>query len=453
MTPLASSAPLPDLPVRVDWQKVFLFVVAVLASTVLLKIGPIQYLELIYFGLIFLLALVYVQKGYVTHWYRPFLWIAVSYLVFCIAAFSLALASLRFDFYLPAVIDPLKRPVLISLSRILELVASVAAMLYMAQLFRKDLVKARFAMRVYFWTGFASGVYSLLSLPIDLAGIGQWGAYSNLHRLRGFYNEGGPYGLYVISVLLVGIALDQLRWEPRVRVRWALGTMAIVFFLSGSKAALLAALTVIAVNGIFAQSMARRLTIAAAGLAVLLIIPHFVDLRGALRQYQLNAAAYERLSHLHPKDGNFVYGRVAGAFLVPRMIAAHPLTGIGWGNYGILRNAPEYRGAAVFVEDADDPGLGIFGLAAETGLPLLAFLIGILFLPFFYLRALRAPAYLTNLALLQPIVHLFGAQLNLTYPWVATAFALGVAYGLKRDQPFKTGKPALPASLISFPVS
>jgi hypothetical protein len=158
-----------------------------------------------------------------------------------------------------------------------------------------------------------------------------------------------------------------------------------------------------------------------------------------LRQYQATAAQYERLSHLHSNDASFVYGRVAGAFIVPRMIAAHPITGVGWGNYGILRNAPEYRGAAVFTEDADDPGLGIFGLAAEMGLPLLGGLLFLLFLPFFYLRHLRTPIWLSNLALVQPIVHLYGAQLNLTYPWIVTAFALGL--GLHYSGPIQISQP------------
>ncbi|MES2391442.1 MAG: hypothetical protein V4555_07365, partial [Acidobacteriota bacterium] len=48
--------------------------------------------------------------------------------------------------------------------------------------------------------------------------------------------------------------------------------------------------------------------------------------------------------------------------------------------------------------------------------------------PYLYARRVHAPLYIRNLALLQPLVHLFGAQLNLTYPWVTTAFALALTY-------------------------
>ena len=35
-------------------------------------------------------------------------------------------------------------------------------------------------------------------------------------------------------------------------------------------------------------------------------------------------------------------GRLGGAVLVPRMIADHPWTGIGLGNYPLMRNDPHY---------------------------------------------------------------------------------------------------------------
>jgi hypothetical protein len=412
------------------WQKLFLFITAVLASTIDLKLGAMQYLEIIYFVLIFVLLLVFVEGGYRGAWYRIVFFMAIGYTVFSIAAFVLALASLRFNFYLPLYLGPLKMPFIITLARIAELVASVAAMLYLAQIFAKDVQKVRFTTIVYFWTGIASGIFSILSIPLNMAGLAIPGpiplAAYGANRLRGFYNEGGPYGLYVLSIFVIGYAIERQGWIRRGRVRLAMAFMVPVFVMCYSKAGFLALLTVFIFNGLFARSLTQRLIILGTGLTVFIGITQIVDIPAVLRGYQATAAQYERLSHFHSKDPNFVYGRVAGAYIVPRMIAEHPLTGVGWGNYGLLRNAPEYRGAAVFTEDADDPGLGIFGLAAELGLPLLGGLLILLFLPFFYLRSLGSPVWLSNLALVQPIVHLYGAQLNLTYPWVVTAFALGL---------------------------
>ena len=198
--------------------------------------------------------------------------------------------------------------------------------------------------------------------------------------------------------------------------------------MSASKAAIMAAAALLLFNSLFAGSHRRRAISVFVLCIVILIALQTLNVGNTLQVFAHTADTYERLSHLHANDGNFVIGRVAGLFIVPRMIAAHPLSGVGWGNYGFLRNLPEYRGASAFAFDIDAPALGLLGSAAEFGIPLDLFLIFLLFLPFLYLRRLRCPAYLTNLALLQPLVHLFGGQLNLTYPWIVTAFALGLAY-------------------------
>jgi hypothetical protein len=56
------------------------------------------------------------------------------------------------------------------------------------------------------------------------------------------------------------------------------------------------------------------------------------------------------------------------------------------------------------------------------------FVIGVTFYPYFYLRRRDVPLPIKNLALIQPVVHLCGAQLNLTFPWLMTAFALALGY-------------------------
>ena len=123
------------------------------------------------------------------------------------------------------------------------------------------------------------------------------------------------------------------------------------------------------------------------------IVYPVVDIGAAYRLYERDRQAYELASHRHIEDDNFVYGRLAGAFVVPKMIYAHPFVGVGWGNYGLVRNAPEYRGAAVFVKNEDEPGLGIVGMAAELGLPLTLYLVVCLLLPYFYLRKMKMPLY------------------------------------------------------------
>lgn len=410
------------------WLMIFLFLTGALASTILLKIGPIQYLELIYFAELVVLLVIFSGNGYKVRWFRPYYQIAVWYLVFSFIALILAVCALRYDFYFPPALNILSYPIAITISRIIELLASVSIMLYLAKIFREDPNKVAFTMRVYFWTGVASAVFSIVRYPLSVAGIADLGAYEGSHRMRGFYNEGGPYGLYLISLFLVGLALSEKRWIKKGPLWFAFVLLAIAFLGSRSKAAFCAVFAILLVNGLLTRSIARRAALIASMAIFLVAVYQVVDLGAALRLYQRGSQAYEWLSHQRAKDPNFVYGRVAGAFIVPKMVFEHPLIGVGWGNYGLVRNAPEYRGAAAFAELNDEPGLGIAGMTGELGLPLFFYLVICLVLPFLYLRKIKAPLYLTNLALLQPIVHLFGGQLNLTYPWIVTAFALGLGY-------------------------
>ena len=75
------------------------------------------------------------------------------------------------------------------------------------------------------------------------------------------------------------------------------------------------------------------------------------------------------------QDANFVMGRVAGLVLGPRMMAAHPLLGVGWGNYPLVRDDPQYRrGTAFALQSTDSPSLGPIDYIVELGFPLFLYL-------------------------------------------------------------------------------
>jgi hypothetical protein len=430
------------------WQKLFFFLVASLSSTILLKIGAIQYLEVLYGIQILVLLGSLPNNHYTIRIFRPFWRIALLYIVFNAIALVLSLSALRYDFYYPADLSILKYPYFIGISRIVELSASVFAMLYLATKIRNNPSCGRFMMRVYFWVGFTSAVYSILSYPLDVAGIISLGTYDDSHRMRGFYNEGGPYGLYLLSVFLVGAVIYQLGWEKKGKLRFAYLVIAVAFVLSQSKAAFAALIVLFLINMFLVRTALKKAIVLISVAGFITVALQVVDVSAIIKAYNQGASAYERASHLHAKDPNFVQGRVAGAFLVPRMIAAHPWVGVGWGNYGTVRNAPEYRGAAAFADLYDEPSLGLLGTTAELGIPLLLYLVACFFVPYFYLRRKQAPSYLINLAMLQPMVHIFGAQLNVTYPWVVTAFALGLAEALPlEDALTKPVAPPLPRGL------
>jgi hypothetical protein len=78
----------------------------------------------------------------------------------------------------------------------------------------------------------------------------------------------------------------------------------------------------------------------------------------------------------------------------------------------------------------------------DLGIPLFLYFSFVEILPALPLIKRRAGFALTSIILMQPVANWFGAHLNLTYPWVAAAIGLGVAYGpggvLFAEQPAHT---------------
>jgi hypothetical protein len=420
---------------RWNWTRVFILLAASLTATVgftegnfeILRIGGIQYLELIYLFQIFLLIIAFPTHKFQARLLRPAFNLGLFYSIFLVAAFVLAILALQRDFYYPTGIGILKFPVWITLSRMTELFIDVASMLYLFDLFRSNLNNLIFALRIYFWVGVASGVFAIITYPLNVYFDLQLGTYLDQHRMRGFYNEGGPYGLYLLSVFLVGIVLARQDWVPRSRIRLAYVPLVIALLGSQSKAAIFAGGLMMFFNALMARQIGRRLFVIMALVGMAFLISLDPAITQTVTIYIDTPAKYEYLSNLE-SDQDLLSGRVAGAFIVRRMIQVHPWVGIGWGNYPLVRNSPEYRGGAKWADIDDDPGLGMLGTTADFGVPLTLFLVFITFYPYLYLRRRGVPLVVKNLALIQPVVHLCGAQLNLTYPWLITAFALGLGY-------------------------
>jgi hypothetical protein len=409
-------------------HRIFLFLAASLSSTILLKVADIQYLELIYLLQLCVLLLLFPRHRFQVRLLRPAFTLVLLYLIFAMAAFVLALVALRNDFYYPSDITFLKHPVWITLSRMIELGIDVGAMVYLIQLFRADLKNLIFTLKVYFWVGIAGCMYSILTFPLNYFYDMQLGTYLDSHRMRGFFNEGGPFGLYLLSEILVGMVLYRQNWESRSRIRLASLAVAVGLIGSQSKSAIFAAALLFLFNALMVKQAVVRVAVLA-GLVFAVCIAAFVpSISSSISVYANSAAQYEYLSNFQYGDNNYVLGRIAGAFIVPRMIRTHPLLGVGWGNYAIVRNDPEYRGGSAWADIYDSPGLGLLGTAAELGIPLTLLLVTVFFYPYFYLRRMGAPLVVRNLALMQPVIHIFGGQLNLTHPWLLTAFALGLGY-------------------------
>ncbi len=420
---------------------VMVFLVCTLSVTVLLKVGEIQYLELIMAADFLLLCVLFARNGFRGRVFQTFLSIASTWGIFMSLAFLLALVALRQNFY--AFNDTLlKRPILVTISRIAELFLDVFYMLYLASLYREDERLAQLGARTYYWMGVLGGIYAVVCFPINYLTNLQLGTYSDLHRLRGFNNEAGSYGTYLIGVFLLTIAMRRRGWLSKFQFRLSLVLFTVCLLGSQSKAAIIAIVVLGTVNLLLLTRGWGRLTLIGAGTAGLLVVAAVFNFQGKINAYVQGVAQYQELSMLRSEDANLVMGRISGAVLSPRMIEAHPWLGIGWGNYPLVRDDPQYRrGTAFSLASLDSPSLGPIDYIVDLGFPLFLYLTWAELKPLYLLWRHRADIWILNMAAMQILANWFGAHLNITYQWVVVGLALGM--GFAKTQPAEVPQRAL----------
>jgi hypothetical protein len=408
---------------------VLVFLAATLSSTVMLKIAEIQYLELIFaIDFLFLLGM-FAWSGLQVRIYRPFLEIGKSYALFLGLAFLLSFFSLQQDFSYSIHDSVLKKPILVTVARCVEMFLDVFYMLYLATLFREDEKICIFGAKTFYWTAIAGCVYSFVTYPLKVMFDITSGTYGNLNRLRGFNNEGGSFGLYLMSACVLAFAMYRQNWLSRKQFQFGMAILITGIIGSQSKSTFIAVGLLGVINMTWFHRGWKRWTMIAGMFAGLVAVGSVLNFPALLNAYIRGSETYQEMSNLRADDGNFVMGRVAGAVLAPRMIATRPVLGIGWGNYPLVRDDRDYRqGTAFAITSTDAPGLGIVDYIVELGIPLWIYLTWIELKPVFMLRRKGADLHLVSLALVLPISNWVGAHLNLTHLWIVVAIALGLGY-------------------------
>jgi hypothetical protein len=356
-----------------------------------------------------------------------------SHSLFLLTILWLSVIAVRLTFYPLDEASFLRQPIIFSFSRLLQLAAIVCGFLWLTNAFVRQRNLLTSAMNVYWWTGIICALYGILSyltlavFPFSPPAI--FGAYVNADgslRGCGFFNEGGPFGMYIVSVFVVGL-LRRHTTGQRLGVG-RIAVLSLAMLLSQSKFGLLAA-TLLGVYALISTVSFKKKTlyfVLAAG--IFLGAAAWLDLGTQLVGYLISYQNIEEeISVRGNSDYNLVIGRVSALHIVPKMIAAHPVTGIGFGNYPLMRNDPLYLGGLPTVTEVEDlPGLGIPGIAAELGIPATLWLLVLLFIPYRVSRG-KATA-LVIAALFQPLAHILAVQLTFFYPWFVSACALAASY-------------------------
>ncbi len=401
----------------------FLAFFAALSAAPAARIGDVQILEVVQvLGLCAASALALYARFRIR---LPGVWREYGgrYLALLCACAAVSAFSLRLPFYPPSGISALKRPLAISLSRLVELFLAMVSLLFVAGALGRNARWRRAVLDAFVGVAILSACASILGwLLYEGAGIWTPVVYDFNDRVRGFFNEGGPYGMFLVAASLAVLLRAHLHaYRYRFQVPATLGLFAVALLLSGSKAGLLAAAGLAALGVLISGSRRQRLTLLASAVLFLGLLAIF---QRQLVTYWLLYQDIEEAALYHPNDPNFVMGRVTGALIVPRMIVAHPLAGIGLGNYSLMRNDPEYLQGLPAVDDWDLTGMGLVGAVAELGIPLALWLFATLLRPLRMARRGRAAPVIAVAAAFQPIAFLLGVNLNFFYPWLVTALAL-----------------------------
>jgi hypothetical protein len=401
------------------------------------KIGDVQPVE-IFFVLSFLILLIK-RKG--SYKFRVPPWLAShakQYFYFGLAVLLTSLLALRLKSYPPPDTSLLKQAPILSLARLIQLSLSIVGALYLSNLIYKDKrLAAQFA-RTYCIVGLTISIYSIASWIALHFGIDLGGAYrTESIRARGTFVEGGPLGVYLDSVLVVAFYVKVSRGkDATLKSIFYLVTVGAALMLSASKAGILLALSLLVLSQLFMyRSTFRKLVSIFAALTIAtlaaFVLPNLVS---GLAAYASAYDAFDTYIQLHPDDPNVVNGRIMGMVLVPKMTLAHPLFGVGLGDYSLQRNNPTLLDGLPTTPFWDLPGLGLASYAPELGLPIFVWLCWLLVRPVRLALMLNASRSFVAVTLYQSLAEIFGAQLTFAYPWLVSAFATGLLLAVQSEE-------------------
>ncbi|HEX6122004.1 MAG TPA: O-antigen ligase family protein, partial [Ktedonobacterales bacterium] len=260
-----------------------------------------------------------------------------------------------------------------------EVLAVVALVLWLAT----TLVRVRVLVWGLLLAGLAEAVLGYAQWAIGAGALGPGGASL---RVFGTFAQPNPYAAFLNFALPLALAIAL--WSREPRERWVAGAVAVLLMgaeaLAASRGAalgLLAALAVLVVAGWRWERQAARLLLVGGPLLVLAWL--FGLIPGGVRERVL---AQLRLGDVtlggQVNDANFsTIERLAHWAAGLRMFAAHPLLGVGAGNYTAayahfaVAGWPEPLGHAhnYYITAAAETGLlGLLAFLAVAGCALLA---------------------------------------------------------------------------------
>lgn len=336
-------------------------------------------------------------------------------------------------FYINDDLPLLKEPYFISVSRLIEMLACIIFCIFVVNSLKFVRDPLQLIKKLLFLQIFCVGLFYIFVYLLYATHLLHTTSYDNLivydtsegemvYRLRGFYVEGGPFGLFCGFLFTVCIAFYK---KLQLNIWYLIICLVLVFLASSRAGDMMVALTFFVFVGMKIRHVFGNI-FAKIGLFLVVAIAAIYMSSIILQSYIEDMADVEQRTALFSPgelDPNFMLGRISASVIVPNMLKTQWVQGIGWGNYPLLRNNPQYRTfmpeVPVSMWDATGFG-GMLDMIIEAG--------AILFL--IYLLLYVSIARLINkhfeqsgyliLALVGPL--LLGVAIYFSYTW----FLLGI---------------------------
>lgn len=381
-----------------------------------LKIDVIKASEI---ALLLLTPFLYVKK--INKWILMLLALFIAWFIITICL------NYSRSFYLLENVSVLKTPYVISIGRFLELISCVnlTALVY---LFFKGKSKEDIQQYIKYMYDF-SFIILMVNVVIYILYMSDFIAETRMvywgDRLRGWFGEGGPYGLMLaFTFCLSFFYTNKYHFLTRTII------VLVIVFLADSKAGFMLVLIWFAIH------YYRKIYKSLRELNIIVLI-----IGGLFLSFVLSKLAKHYISDINnikreiaerPTDINLIMGRIAGVYIFPEMIKDYPAMGIGLGNYPIMRNNPEYLGVIPRSPSGETDAHGFGGLMQLLVDGGFFVFFAFMYIVYRFYRKIRPLNQgLEKFLFIFLCFFMFGVQLYFLYPWVL--FGILISLGSKQE--------------------
>ncbi|MCC9017790.1 O-antigen ligase family protein [Flavobacterium lipolyticum] len=316
-----------------------------------------------------------------------------------------------------------KAPYVITIARYLELVSCISLSIITFRLFKNNEDQSKKIIDYLVnWNILITAFFFFLYILVK---IGVLPIYSSIviydnDRLRGLYNEGGPFGLMLSFIFI----LSFFQKKSRYRFFKQFFLFIIIAFFARSKAGILFSVIWIALFNF--EILKNKLRLVIFPLIFVFLAGFYFLFMNVSSMYVTELNRVKQSIKERPKDINLILGRISGVYIVPNMVEQNAVFGIGLGNYPLLRNNAEYR--TFFPKppkksiDIDAHGFGgIVDIIVEMGILGFFIFIFIVYGIYYEIKRMNKGIVLVIGFLL---IYCFGVQIYFLYPWVLLAIIL-----------------------------